>query len=56
MFDANTPSFDMDDKLKGLLQKLYDEGHRAEVLRCVEKLRRTLPGMVEFYKKLGRDA
>jgi hypothetical protein len=26
MFDANTPNYDMDDKLKGLLQKLYDIG------------------------------
>ena len=52
MFDANTPNFDMNDKLKGLLQKLYDKGHRAEVLRCIERLRKTLPGMVEFYKQL----
>lgn len=55
MFDANTPNYDMDDKLKGLLQKLYDKGHRVEVLRCIEKLRKTLPGMIEFYKQLVTD-
>jgi hypothetical protein len=52
MFDADTPNFDMDDKLKRLLEKLYGKGHQAAVLRCVEKLRKTLPGMIEFYKKL----
>jgi hypothetical protein len=55
MFDANTPNYDMDDKLKGLLQMLYDKGHRVEVLRCIEKLRKTLPGMIEFYKQLVAD-
>ncbi len=53
MLDANTPNYDMDDKLKGLLQKLYDAGYQAEVLRCIEKLRKTLPGIIEFYKQLG---
>jgi hypothetical protein len=52
MLDSNTPNYDMDDKLKSLLQKLYDLGYRAEVLRCIEKLRKTLPGMIEFYKRL----
>ena len=45
----------MDDKLKGLLQMLYDMGHRVEVLRCIEKLRKSLPGMIEFYKQLVAD-
>jgi hypothetical protein len=52
MFDADTPNYDMDNKLKGLLQKLHEMGHRTEVLRCVEKLRKTLPGMIELYKQL----
>jgi hypothetical protein len=52
MLDANAPNYDMDDKLKGLIQKLADLGLRAEAIHCVEKLRKTLPGMVEFYKKL----
>lgn len=53
MFEANTPNFDMDDKIKKLLRKLYDKGHHAEVLRCIEGLKKTLPGMLEFYKTLG---
>ena len=52
MFEANTPNYDMDDKLKGLLHKLAGMGHRAAVLRCIEKLRKTLPGMVEFYMRI----
>ena len=33
MFAERTPVFDMDDKLKGLLKKLYLQGHQTEVLR-----------------------
>jgi hypothetical protein len=55
MFEANTPNFDLDDKLKGLLKKLYGLGHHAEVIRIIEKLRKTLPDMLSFYKEL-RDA
>ena len=55
MFDASAPNFDMDDNIKKLLRKLYDKGHRAEVLRCVEKLRKALPGMLEFYKTLPKN-
>jgi hypothetical protein len=53
MFEASTPNFDMDDNIKKLLRKLYDKGYHAEVLRCVERLRKTLLGMLEFYKTLG---
>jgi hypothetical protein len=53
MLEASTPNFDMDDKIKKFLRKLYDKGHHAEVLRCVERLRKTLPGMLEFYETLG---
>jgi hypothetical protein len=52
MFESNTPNYDMDDKLKALLRKLAGVGHRAAILRCVEKLRKTLPGMIEFYKQI----
>jgi hypothetical protein len=52
MFEANTPNYDMDDKLKELLHKLAGMGYRAAVLRCIEKLRETLPGMIEFYKQI----
>jgi hypothetical protein len=56
MLDANTPNYDMDDKLKRLLQKLYGIGYRAEALRCIEKLRKTLPGMIELYKHLVAES
>jgi hypothetical protein len=55
MFDVGAPNYDVDDKLKNLLQYLYEQGYRAEVLRCIEKLRKSLPGMIEFYKKLTSD-
>jgi len=56
MFEVSTPNFDMDDNIKKLLRKLYDKGHRAEALRCVERLRKTLPGMLEFYRTLGASS
>jgi hypothetical protein len=52
MFDANTPNFDIDDELRELLHKLARMGHRVAVLRCIEKLRNTLPGMLELYKEI----
>jgi hypothetical protein len=52
MFDAHAPNYDMDNKLQNLLGKLAKMGHRVAVLRCIEKLRKTLPGMVEFYKQI----
>ena len=52
MFAERTPVFDLDDKLKGLLKKLYSQGHQTEVLRIIEKLRKTLPEMLPFYKEL----
>ena len=55
MFEANTPNFDLDNKLRGLLKKLYGMGFQGEVLRIIEKLRKTLPDMLSFYKEL-RDA
>ncbi|CCJ08903.1 Uncharacterized protein BN69_3452 [Methylocystis sp. SC2] len=56
MLDANTPNFDLDDNLKRLLHKLAGMGHRAAVVRCIEKLRKTLPGMLEFYKQIVSEA
>lgn len=55
MFEANTPNFDLDNTLRGLLKKLYGMGFQGEVLRIIEKLRKTLPDMLSFYKEL-RDA
>jgi hypothetical protein len=52
MLDANAPNYDLDDKLKGLIEKLADLGLRAEAIRCTEKLRKSLPGMVDLYRRL----
>ena len=56
MFDANTPNYDINDKLKELLHKLAGMGHRVAVIRCIEKLRNTLPGMLELYKEIAAEA
>jgi hypothetical protein len=50
--EIGTPDFDLDDKLKELIKKLASLGYRGDAIRFVEKLRRTLPGMLEFYKNL----
>jgi hypothetical protein len=52
MLDANAPTYDMDDKLKTLIEKLAELGLRAEAIRCTEKVRRSLPGMLDLYKTL----
>jgi hypothetical protein len=52
MLDAGTPNFDLDDKLKKLIERLAALGLRAEAIRCADKLRRTLPNMLDLYKKL----
>lgn len=55
MFEANTPNYDFDNNLQSLLKKLYENGFQSEVLRIIEKLQKTLPDMLSFYKEL-RDA
>jgi hypothetical protein len=52
MLEANAPTYDLDDKLKGLIEALARRGLRAEAIRTAEKVRRTLPGMLDLYKKL----
>jgi hypothetical protein len=52
MLDSGAPNFDLDDKLKKLIERLANLGLRAEAIRCTEKVRRTLPGMLDLYKKL----
>lgn len=52
MFQGHTPNFDFDDKLKALLEMLHAAGHRKEVLQIVERLRKTLPDMLNFYVRL----
>jgi hypothetical protein len=52
MIDAHPPNYDLDDHLKGLIRTLASKGLRAEALRCVEKLRKTLPDIRDLYKEL----
>jgi hypothetical protein len=52
MLETYAPNFDMDDKLKNLIQKLAELGFRAEAIRSAEKLRSSLPGMLDLYKML----
>ena len=52
MLEASAPTYDLDDKLKTLIEMLAQRGLRAEAIRCAEKVRRTLPGMLDLYKKL----
>jgi hypothetical protein len=52
MLEGGTPDFDLDDNLKKLIIKLASLGHRVDAIRFVEKLRRTLPGMLELYQEL----
>jgi hypothetical protein len=52
MLEANAPNYDLDDKLKGLVQKLAKLGLRGEAIRCAERLRKSLPGMIDLYKQL----
>jgi len=51
MLNASAPTYDLDDKLKKLIERLAELGLRAEALRCAEKIR-WLPGMLDLYKKL----
>ncbi len=52
LLESGTPDFDLDDKLKKLIKRLASLGYRADAIGFVEKLRRTLPGMLELYKEL----
>jgi hypothetical protein len=52
MLDSSAPKYDHDDKLKKLIEKLANLGLRAEAIRCTEKIRRTLPGTLDLYKRL----
>jgi hypothetical protein len=53
MLDVNAPNYDIDDRLKNLIEKLAELGLRAEAIRCTERLRKSLPGMLQLYKKLA---
>ncbi|NLS75392.1 hypothetical protein E3H11_42640 [Bradyrhizobium brasilense] len=53
MLEAGAPSYDIDNKLKELIEKLAAFGLRDAAIRCAEKLRKTLPGMLDLYKRLS---
>lgn len=50
--DHHAPAYDLDDKLKALIEKLAAIGLRDEAIRCAEKVRKSLPGMLDLYKRL----
>jgi len=53
MLDASAPTYDLDDKLKSLIEKLAERGQRDAAIRCADRVRKTLPGMLGLYKKLA---
>jgi hypothetical protein len=53
MLDASAPTYDLDDKLKKLIEKLAALDLRDAAFRCAEKVRKTRPGMLDLYKKLA---
>ena len=53
MLEASAPTYDLDDKLKSLIERLAERGQRDAAIRCADRVRRTLPGMLGLYKKLA---
>jgi hypothetical protein len=56
MLDASAPTYDLDNKLRELIERLAALGQREAAIRCTEKVRRSLPGMLELYKKLAAQS
>ena len=54
MLEANAPNYDMDNKLRGLIEKLVRLGFREEAIRSTDLLRKSLPGMIDFYQDIVR--
>lgn len=50
--EADTPSYDYEDKLKRLIQDLAKLGFKREAIQCVEKLGSNFPGKIDLYKSL----
>jgi hypothetical protein len=53
MLEASAPTYDLDDTLKSLIERLAERGQRDAAIRCADRVRRTLPGMLGLYKKLA---
>ncbi len=52
MLETGTPTYDLDDKLKKLIERLAALGLGDAAIRCADKVRKTLPGMLGLYKRL----
>lgn len=52
MLEASAPTYDLDGKLRSLIETLAKLGQRDAAIRCAERVRKTLPGMVNVYKQL----
>ncbi|MEH2505431.1 hypothetical protein V1290_004242 [Bradyrhizobium sp. AZCC 1578] len=52
MLDEHTPNHDHRGKLKNLIGELAAKGLRNEAIHSAERLRASLPGMIDFYKEL----
>jgi hypothetical protein len=50
--EASLPDYDLDDKLKKLIRRLYELGLKEQARACAERLRGSLPGMLDLYKEL----
>jgi hypothetical protein len=53
MLKASIPTYDLDDKLKRLIERLAELGSRDAAIRCVEMLRKSLPGTLDLYKRIA---
>jgi hypothetical protein len=53
MLEASAPTYDHDDKLKKLIERLAVLGQREAAIRCLERVRKTLPGTLDLYKRLA---
>ncbi len=51
--ESYVPSFDFEDRLMSILQKLAQHGKRKDAIAFAEKLRQ-LPGMIQFYSTVCR--
>jgi hypothetical protein len=49
VLESHKPTYDYEDRLKNLLHKLSDKGHKEDALRYADKLRH-LSGFIEFFK------
>lgn len=56
MLEASAPTYDYEDRLKKLIEKLAELGLRDAAFRCADRVRKTLPGVYDLYKTLTMPA